>query len=94
MKASALSTHSDDMATRAYAERFRNQATGIGQTLVGSERVGAMRSQRVIDAAPPAQLAVADYSYPDANPEMDVTGTMRDKLTGKPWKMAKTGPHL
>lgn len=94
MKASDTNTHSGVQATRAYAERFRNQATGIGQTLKASEAVGAMRSQRVIDAAPPSQLAVADYSYPDANPAMDVTGTLRDKLTGKPWKMAKTGPHL
>jgi hypothetical protein len=94
MKASDTSTHSGVQATRPYAQRFRNQATGVGQTLTMSESVGAMRSQRVIDAAPPAQLAVADYSYPDANPSMDTTGTLRDKLTGKPWKVAKTGPHL
>lgn len=79
--------------TDAYRRQFRNQATGMGATVVASQATGAMRSQRVIDAAPSCQLAAAQ-GYPAAHPEADVTGTLRDRLTGKVWKQPNTGPHL
>lgn len=94
MKPSDTNTFSGDFESDANARRFRNQATGMGNSLAASCATGAMRSQRVIDGAPPAQLAVADRSYPAAHPEMDVNGTLRDKLTGKPWKQIDVGPHL
>jgi hypothetical protein len=36
-------------------ECFRAQATGTGNTLERSEMTGRLRSQRVIDCAPPGQ---------------------------------------
>lgn len=62
--------------TREEEQQFRNQATGIGQTRSASERTGAMRSQRVIDAAPPAQRRVADDSYPDPIPDAPIGGAL------------------
>lgn len=56
------------------AERFRNQATGIGQTRGASERTGAIRSQRVVDGevcATPEQLSA--NGYPQPLPELGVT---------------------
>lgn len=47
--------------------RFRNQATGIGQTRQASERTGASRSQRVIDCAPAEQRKFA-VGYPEPTP--------------------------
>ncbi|MBX3603197.1 MAG: hypothetical protein KF863_21460 [Rubrivivax sp.] len=49
-------------------QRFRNQATGIGQTRSASERTGAARSQAVIDAAPKRQRRFA-VGYPDPTPQ-------------------------
>lgn len=43
---------------------FRAQGTGIGQSRSASLQTGKRRAQRVIDAAPLAQQAVADRSYP------------------------------
>lgn len=80
--------------TEAYAKRFRNQATGVGATVVASQATGRMRSQRVIDAAPDCVLSMAQ-GYPSPNPSQDVTGTLRDRLTGKKWTAASDiGPHL
>jgi hypothetical protein len=45
-------------------ERYRNQATGIGSTRAASERTGRNRAEAVINAAPAAQRACADDSYP------------------------------
>lgn len=82
-----------DLNTDAYKRRFRNQATGTGNTLVASEEVGKMRSQRVIDGAP-TEMARLAQGYPQPHPEMDVNGTLRDRLTGKKWKQLEVGPHL
>jgi hypothetical protein len=49
--------------------RFRNQATGIGQTRAASESSGAARSQRVADAIPADMRACADDSYPAPIPD-------------------------
>lgn len=48
--------------------RFRDQATGIGQTRAASERTGHARSQRVIDCAPAEQRKHA-VGYPEPTPE-------------------------
>ena len=64
MKPDASSTFNPALVSDETARRFRNQGTGIGQTRSASERTGARRSQAVIDAAPAAQRAVADRSYP------------------------------
>ena len=64
MKPDPSSTFNPALVSDESARRFRNQGTGIGQTRGASERTGARRSQAVIDAAPPAQRAVADRSYP------------------------------
>lgn len=57
-------TFSGSLVSDENARRFRNQGTGIGQTRSASERTGSYRSQAVIDAAPAAQRACADRSYP------------------------------
>lgn len=49
------------------AQRFRAQATGIGQTRAASELTGRSRSQRVIDCAPPEQRRHA-VGYPEPTP--------------------------
>jgi hypothetical protein len=82
MKASSTNTFSGDLVSDENAKRYRNQATGIGQTRSASEATGARRSQCVIDAAPPAQLRVKDRSYPAPGPRM-VDGVMCDPVTGK-----------
>lgn len=80
--------------TEAYAKRFRNQATGTGNTLLTSEVTGRMRSSRVIDQAPDCMLPLAQ-GYPAPQPSMHIDGTLRDRLTGKPWKPSTdVGPHL
>lgn len=48
--------------------RFRAQCTGIGSTRSASEWSGRSRSQRVIDAAPAAQRALA-VGYPAPTPD-------------------------
>lgn len=48
-------------------QRFRDQCTGVGQTRLASERTGASRSQRVIDATPAAQRRHA-VGYPTPTP--------------------------
>ena len=69
----------------AHARRFRNQATGIGQTRAASEATGADRSQRVIDCAPPAQLPVADRGYPPPSPLWsNDQNCFLDRVTGLP----------
>ncbi len=92
MKASSTSTFSGDLVSDTNAQRYRNQATGIGQTRSASERTGACRSQCVIDAAPPAQLRVKDRSYPAPGPKM-VDGVLCDAITGKRRKPALGGPN-
>lgn len=47
--------------------RFRNQATGVGQTRAASERTGQARSQCVIDCAPKDQVKFA-IGYPAPTP--------------------------
>lgn len=64
-------------------QRFRDQATGIGQTRQASAMTGAARSQRVIDAAPKAQERVADPSYPAPTPIGDPVGGFRHTYTGR-----------
>lgn len=49
-------------------QRFRNQATGIGQTRQASEQTGARRSQCVIDCAPASQRKYA-LGYPTPTPD-------------------------
>jgi hypothetical protein len=82
MKASDTSTFTGALVSDENAKRYRNQATGIGQTRSASEATGARRSQCVIDCAPPAQLKVADRSYPAPGPRM-VDGVMCNPVTGK-----------
>jgi hypothetical protein len=48
--------------------RFRDQATGIGQTRAASERTGHRRSQAVIDCAPAEQRKFA-VGYPTPTPD-------------------------
>ena len=82
MKASDTSTFSGVLVSDENAKRYRNQATGIGQTRSASECTGRVRSQAVIDAAPPAQLKVKDRSYPAPGPRL-VDGVVCDPTTGK-----------
>lgn len=72
MKGSDSTTFVPRLGTDEYARKFRNQATGIGQTLSASERTGARRAQCAIDAAPAAQRKVADRSYPAPTPVAEV----------------------
>lgn len=76
-------------------QRFRNQATGIGQTREASALTGARRSQQVIDAAPKAQERVADPSYPAPTAVYDPkTNLSRHKYTGvivSPIALGKAG---
>ena len=51
---------------------FRAAATGVGQSLGASALTGDRRAQQVINAAPAAQRACADPSYPA--PTMSPTG--------------------
>jgi hypothetical protein len=46
---------------------FRAAATGVGQSLGASALTGDRRAQQAINAAPAAQRAVADPSYPAPN---------------------------
>jgi len=92
MKADPTTTRPLDFASDANAQRYRNQATGIGQCRSAAEMTGACRSQCVIDAAPPAQLKLADRSYPAPGPKM-VDGVLCDAITGLPWKPALGGPN-
>lgn len=71
MKTDPSSTFNPALVSDEAAKRFRNQGTGIGSTRSASERTGARRSQAVIDAAPAAQRAVADRSYPAPTPEYE-----------------------
>lgn len=64
MKTDPSSTFNPALVSDETARRFRNQGSGIGSTRSASERTGARRAQAVIDAASPAQRAVADRSYP------------------------------
>lgn len=92
MKASK-GTMPTTFSEQATQRRYRNQATGIGQTRAASERTGATRAQVAIDCAPPAQLAVADRSYPQPAPVYDpATNTMRDKATGGKYKAESVAP--
>ena len=77
MRGSPTSTFDPSLESDENAKRFRNQATGIGQTRSASERTGRCRSQEVIDCAPPAQRKVADRSYPAPTPEGDMTMGLR-----------------
>ena len=54
MKTSSDRTH---RPTAVDPARFRNQATGIGQSCQASEMTGAMRKARVEAAMPPKQRA-------------------------------------
>lgn len=46
-------------------ERFRAQATGIGQTVTASEYTGMARAQRVINSCDdPKEMACRQPSYP------------------------------
>jgi hypothetical protein len=92
MKASDTNTFSGALVSDENAKRYRNQATGIGQTRSASERTGACRSQCVIDAAPPAQLRVKDRSYPAPGPRL-VGGKLCDAVTGQAWKPALGGAN-
>jgi len=93
MKASNTSTFDGAFLNDTNAQRFRNQATGVSPCLSKSEAQGARRSRLVIDAAPVAQLAVKDRSYPAPGPVVDpLTGELRDKLTGKPYKALADEP--
>lgn len=95
MKASNTSTFNGAFLDDANAQRFRNQATGVSPCLSKSEAQGARRSRLVIDAAPVAQLRVKDRSYPAPGPVCDpLTGELRDKLTGKPYKAPADEPGL
>ena len=69
MRGSSKNTFNPSLVSDESAKRFRNQATGVGQTLGGSERTGARRAQEVIDCAPAAQRKVADRSYPAPTPD-------------------------
>lgn len=51
---------------------FRAAATGVGQSLGSSALTGDRRARCAINAAPAAQRAVADPSYPA--PDMSPTG--------------------
>jgi hypothetical protein len=64
-------THSDKFSTPEYSRRFRNQATGIGQSRSASEMTGAARSARVVDCGPSTvskQVAEAT-GYPQPMPD-------------------------
>lgn len=82
MKTEGNGTHTDEYATPEYSRRFRDMATGIGQTQGASLRTGARRSQAVIDAAPRSQLKCADPSYPTPSPVYGADGRARDKVSG------------
>ena len=80
MRESSKTTFNPVLVSDENAKRFRNQATGIGQTLCASERTGGRRAQCVIDGAPPAQRKVADRSYLAPTPEFDTV-----PLTARFW---------
>lgn len=82
MKPEGNGTHTDEFATPEYSRRFRDQATGVGQTRKASEQTGARRSQCVIDEAPKSQLKCADPSYPAPSP-MWRDGQCYDRMTGR-----------
>lgn len=60
MRGSSTETFKPNLLSTEYRRRFRNQATGIGQTTSASEETGARRSQCVANA------------YPGPNPSDDV----------------------
>ena len=67
----------ETLESDAKAKQFRNQATGIGQTRLASERTGARRSQCVADAVPSMMRDCMDRSYP-----APVAGGPTDCATG------------
>lgn len=62
MRGSSTTTRPEESDERE--KKYRNLATGIGQTQKASETTGARRSQCVSDATPPSQRACMDDSYP------------------------------
>jgi hypothetical protein len=92
MKADPTTTRPLDFVSDTNVQRYRNQATGIGQTRRAAEQTGGCRSQCVIDCAPPEQLKVKDRSYPAPGPKM-VDGVLCDAITGLPWKPALGGAN-
>lgn len=84
MRSDPTRTFGSSITSDAYAKQFRNQATGVSPCRETSECQGSGRSTRVIDAAPAAQLACADRSYPRPAPSVDpLTGKLVDRVTGK-----------
>ena len=47
-------------------KRYRDQATGIGQTIDGSRATGARRNQRIVDNAAGRDIEIEDNSYPES----------------------------
>lgn len=58
--------HTHSAKTPEQAQHYRAVATGVGQTLRGSEMTGARRAQRVADCMPADQRAalVPNSGYP------------------------------
>ncbi len=84
MKPDPQSTFKGSINNDENAQRFRAQATGIGQTRAASQRTGAVRAQVAIDCAPPAQLKVKDRSYPTPTPVWDpATERYVEPLSGR-----------
>lgn len=79
MKNSSGSTHRPDSID---PQRFRNLATGVGQTSAQSERTGCYRAQAVVDSMPKKQLRAAPASYPDPTPQYEEGGRYRCPRTG------------
>ena len=76
-----------DINTQARRERYRAQATGIGQTRASAEANGLRRARCVVDGAPDSQLAVRDLSYPAPGPCVcPHTGRLLDRITGGAWR--------
>ena len=85
-------TFNCDINTQDARERYRAQATGIGQTRAAAEANGARRARCVIDAAPDSQLAVRDLSYPAPGPCVcPTTGRLLDRITGGAWRGVDAG---
>ena len=80
-------TFNCDINTQSARERYRAQATGIGQTRAAAQANGERRAGCVIDGAPSAQLQVADLSYPAPGPCIcPLTGRLLDRITGGAWR--------
>ena len=71
--------HTHNAVNPDQARKFRNQATGVGQRLTGSEMTGACRSQRVADCMPAEQRValVPNAGYPEATPIEMLMGMTR-----------------